>query len=230
MFKTIGLLDNTTPIKLHHWNTLTRQCLANRLGTVITDDSASLLSALSELLPRSQIASLLDALNSLSIIPDNFSENLGGSAYSMPNDILPPVPAKPLPPIDLFATLLAHKLRYRPHERDLVVLSHEIITRPMSSLEPLNEPSGGEEVHVSSLVVSGTPEMSAMARCVGLPVAFAALGVLDGHFRVRGVQSPIHKEIYERVLTDLESVGLGMKENSRASKTGMTVEQSIGRP
>ena len=229
MFKTIGLLDTTTPIKLHHWAALPRQALANRLGVTIPDDPASLVAALSALIAEPQLVLLLDALNSLSITPKGLSGIPRGSAYLSPNRGLPPVPTRPMPPLDLFATLLAHKLSYEPNERDLVILSHEIIARPLLSHTSLYEVSADEEVHVSSLVVSGTSDISAMARCVGLPVAFAALGTLEGRFSVRGVQSPIYKEIYQPILAGLQSVNLGMKETVKSSRTGMTVEQAIAR-
>ena len=116
-------------------------------------------------------------------------------------------------PIDLFTILLAHKLKYEPHERDLVVLSHEIVTQ--SPLDPRIE-----EVHTSSLVTYGTSSASAMSRTVGLPVAFAALEILDGKVQVRGVQGPTDKSIYQSVLKGLEEVGLGMKERVRKG-TGM---------
>jgi len=114
-----------------------------------------------------------------------------------------------MPALDLFALLLAHKLRYEPHERDMVLLSHELISRSRSP-DPCME--AREEIHTSSLIVRGTPEHSAMALTVGLPVAFAALRILDGEVRVRGVAGPTADvELYRLILEDLETAGLGMR-------------------
>ncbi|SJL06912.1 uncharacterized protein ARMOST_10254 [Armillaria ostoyae] len=125
----------------------------------------------------------------------------------------PPLPAKPMAPLDIFAVLLAYKLQYTPHEHDMVVLSHEFITKSVS------EPLAPEEVHTSSLVAYGDDKYSAMARTVGLPVALAALEVLDEKVPVRGVVGPGDASIREPVLAGMESVGLGMEEISGASET-----------
>lgn len=227
-FKMIGLLETQNAIRLSQWEDLTLHSLEKQLGTTVPNDAASIISALSQIIPESQTAALLDALDFLGVIPKTLMREARGSIYSGVRDRLPQVPTTAMLPIDLFATVLSHKLRYQPNERDLVILSHEIITRPNSSSASSNEPSAAEEVHVSSLVVTGTPEASAMARCVGLPVAFAALGVLDGRFAARGVHGPVLKEIYEHVLTGLEGVGLSMNESLRLQGSGRTVERTIG--
>lgn len=121
-------------------------------------------------------------------------------------------------PIDLFTIILARKLRYEPGERDIVILAHEIVAK---------SPIGSEEIHTSSLVTYGSPTASAMSRCVGLPVAFAALRVLDGRVPVRGVRGPEDKTVYESVLRGLEEVGLGMKETVRKGR-GMEEKLTSG--
>jgi alpha-aminoadipic semialdehyde synthase len=138
---------------------------------------------------------------------------------------VPPLPREPYAPIDLLATLLAHKLRFQPAERDVVVLSHEISAQSKSAgNEPANQ--SDEDVYTSSLVVYGTPGESAMSRCVGLPVAFAALQVLDGTDGPRGVQGPTEPVLYNAVLDGLERVGLGMKESVR-TESGTSVERTL---
>ncbi|KAH9946562.1 Saccharopine dehydrogenase-domain-containing protein [Amylocystis lapponica] len=202
MFKRIGLLESVVPIQLDSWTSLVCRSLEQRLGMLVMDDPASMLSALSDVVPAKSLDGLLHALHWLSIIPPTAMEIVADSTAH------PPLPRRPMAPLDLFAILLAHKLRYEPSERDLVVLSHEIVARP-SGAQDL------EEVYTSSLVAYGTSEASAMSRCVGLPVAFAALQVLDGGVRARGVQGPTEKEVYMNVLERLEEAGLGMKESVR---------------
>jgi len=124
---------------------------------------------------------------------------------------LPPPPKQPTAPIDLFTVVLAHKLKYESNERDLVILSHEIVAQLVDKPEV-------EEVHTSSLVTYGTPTASAMSRCVGLPVAFVSLLILDGKVPVRGVQGPTDASVYRPVLERLQEVGLGMKETLRKAK------------
>ena len=97
----------------------------------------------------------------------------------------------------------------------MVVLHHEIVAQSAPTAAAATDAhAAAEEVHTSSLVVYGTDAGSAMSRCVGLPVAFAALRVLDGHVKVRGVVGPTgDQSVYVGVLRDLEEVGLGMKES-----------------
>ncbi|KIK57327.1 hypothetical protein GYMLUDRAFT_246977 [Collybiopsis luxurians FD-317 M1] len=142
---------------------------------------------------------------------------------------LPPLPTSPTAPLDLFALLLAHKLRYAPGERDMVVMVHEITT---STASPDVTKDEEEEIHTSSLVIYGDNSSgqyeSAMARSVGVPVAVAALAVLDGavapvspqavNVMIRGVHGPGHESIRERVLEGMEEAGIGMRESMRRVK------------
>ena len=131
------------------------------------------------------------------------------------------MPTTALPALDLFALLLAHKLRYEPHERDTVFLSHELISRSRSTDSSAD---AHEEVHTSSLIVRGTTKHSAMALTVGLPVAFAALRILDGEIHVRGVAGPTADVgLYRSILRDFERVGLGMRESVVRRKEGAGV-------
>ena len=207
-FKSIGLLDTEAPFRIDAWPSLLRITLKRKLGVDIgSSDLASVLAATKDVIPATtDIYQLQTALEYLSLV-QSFSP-------------APPVPKSSATPIDHFANLLAQKLRYKPHERDLVVLNHEIISKDIS---------GQEEVHSSSLITYGGSEASAMARCVGLPVAFAALKVLDGHVSTRGVCGPaVEESLWKGVLEGLEEVGLGMKEAVRPkTSTSITVENTL---
>ncbi|KAI0349833.1 hypothetical protein OH77DRAFT_1431672 [Trametes cingulata] len=223
-FKEIGLLEATATVQPEQWDMLVRHSLERKLGALVMNDPASLRSALESVLPAAQRENVWQALQWLGIVPSSLAEYAAHAGpYPVSRDTtLPPLPGKPAAPIDLFAALLAHKLRYAPGERDLVVLSHEIVARSKGASE--------EEVHTSSLITYGTPEASAMARTVGMPVAFAALQILDGGVRARGVQGPMEKEVYANVLARLEEAGLGMKESvRRVSGQGGAVEGSLRR-
>jgi alpha-aminoadipic semialdehyde synthase len=208
IFKSVGLLDTEAPLVIGDWPSLIRITLGRKLGIdIASGDFASLLSAIKDVIPATtDVFQLQIALERLSLIPSSSPA--------------PPVPKHSATPIDHFANLLAQKLRYGPHERDLVILNHEIITKSVS---------GQEEVHSSSLIAYGGPEESAMARCVGLPVAFAALKVLDGRVSARGVCGPgVESNLWRGVLEGLEEAGLGMKETVRTrTSTSITVESAL---
>ncbi|KAH8995677.1 Saccharopine dehydrogenase-domain-containing protein [Lactarius akahatsu] len=198
-FGAIGLLESTKTIHLDRWSSLTRLALEQKLGVPIPDgDAPTLSSALASVLPPSRVPALLEALNWLQLVPSPDASPLAGSPI--------PVPGQALPPADALALHLAHALRYEPRERDLVLLHHEVVACDPSS--------DTERVYTSSLTAYGDARASAMARTVGLPVAFAALRVLDGSVRATGVCGPIADEaVWRGVLEGLESKGLCFKES-----------------
>lgn len=156
---------------------------------------------IAEIVPFKHQQDLYEALAVLSLLPIPVNHPHSNS--------MPPLLPQAATPIDTFAYLLSYKLAYNPGERDMVVLSHEII------LKTENDVDAPMEVHTSSLITYGTPKASAMARTVGLPVAFAALNVADGKIAVRGVTGPTDASIYKPVLRGLEEVGLDMMESTR---------------
>ncbi|KIJ67291.1 hypothetical protein HYDPIDRAFT_127170 [Hydnomerulius pinastri MD-312] len=210
-FKAVGLLDvdPSSHVLLRSWSDLARLALEKRLKERIPEDPRSFHSALSAVVSDARRDDVLRALEWFDLTPSR-----------QVSQDLPPVPSKPLAPIDLLTSVLAHKLKYNPGERDLVVLSHEIVAQP-------SIPGAATEVHTSSLVTYGTSTASAMSRCVGLPVAFAALAVLDGKVIGRGVQGPTEEVLYQAVLDGLEEVGLQMKESVRQG-SGMEARLSDG--
>src|SRR3954454_8580596 len=95
-FKSIGLLSDSKKVRMDGWASLARMSLEAQLGTSVPlGDSESLISALSDVLPLARVESVVEALEWLT---DPTS--------------LPAVPSVPAHPVDLFSTLLAHKLRY----------------------------------------------------------------------------------------------------------------------
>lgn len=189
VFKGLGLLNSEREITLNDWLSFVH--LAQKAY-----GSRSLPDVLRSEIEPSEVDDVRDALQYLGLIPP--------STFT-PASPMPPLPDAPMKPIDIFAYLLAHKLRYLPGERDMVVLSHEIISRDRATLQL--------EVHKSSLITYGIPGGdTAMARTVGIPVAISALAIVDGKIPVRGVQGPWHPTVYKEVLKGLEEMGLGMTE------------------
>lgn len=186
-FKDLGLLEDSRRIGIDAWGALLPKALGIKLNSSCGFDvdmsnrslEAVMRNAVSwdqmlNVTGQERLKETLDSLEWLGLW------SLRGSASSSSV----PVPSTEHTPLELFAMLLAHKLRYAPAERDMVVLSHEVIVRGKESTRE-------EEVHRSSLVVYGNEEASAMARTVGLPVAFAALDVLDGKVGIRDRKSVV---------------------------------------
>ncbi|TFK51437.1 hypothetical protein OE88DRAFT_1718878 [Heliocybe sulcata] len=210
-FKEIGLLEFELKVRLDDWSSLAQRAFEGKYKDGVKGDRASLMSALSSVVSAGSEGRLAEALGWLGAIPS-----------AVFND-MPPVPKGEMAPIELFAGLLAHKLAYKPGERDMVVLHHEIVASPASpSL------SKTEEIYTSTLMAYGTPVHSAMAMTVGLPVALAALRVLDGRVGMRGVRGPEEEGLWRGVLGGMEEAGLGMRERVRGGGMGVGVEGVLG--
>ena len=109
-------------------------------------------------------------------------------------------------PAQLLQHLLEKKWLLKPNDKDLVVMQHQFeIDNSRNKTLP--------KKIISSLVVTGTDQHhTAMAKTVGLPLAIAVKNFLTGKFTLTGVQIPIHKEIYEPLLQELEQHGICFKE------------------
>lgn len=186
-----GLLNTSKKIQLGNWADLVPSAYSAVSG--LTTDRKNLESILPDL---EQADQFLDAMKWLGLVP--------GGAPAGSGSPLPPLPEGAHAPLDFFAYLLTAKLRFLPGERDMVALTHEIRTTDQRS---------AARTYRSTLVAYGTERHSAMARTVGIPVALAALSVLDGRIGVRGVQGATDGSVYAPVLEGLEEAGIGMVES-----------------
>jgi saccharopine dehydrogenase (NADP+, L-glutamate forming) len=102
-------------------------------------------------------------------------------------------------PARILQYLLEEKLKLEPDDKDMIVMQHqfEYILK------------GKKERIVSSMAYKGEDTVNtAMSITVGLPVAIAAKLILQGKIKMTGIHIPIHEEIYEPVLDELESYGI----------------------
>lgn len=104
---------------------------------------------------------------------------------------------------DVMQMAMEKKLGLSEHDKDMVVMFHEI-----------GYVMNGKKKKVeSSLVVKGKDaQQTAMAKTVGLPLGIAAKLILAGSIKSRGLLIPVHKEIYEPVLSELFDLGIGFNE------------------
>jgi saccharopine dehydrogenase (NADP+, L-glutamate forming) len=109
---------------------------------------------------------------------------------------------------DILQHLLETKLAMRPHDKDMIVMLHEL------------EYELGNTSHQvkSSLVVTGENNIStAMAKTVGLPLGIAAKLILKKEITIYGLHIPILPEIYEPVLGELKRHGIIFRETDDKS-------------
>lgn len=110
------------------------------------------------------------------------------------------IPLANASPAQILQDLLEEKWKLQEHDKDMIVMQHQFEIR--------NSKSEIRNI-VSSLVVKGDDQIyTAMAKTVGLPLAIATKLILQGKINARGVLIPTTKDIYEPLLTELESFGV----------------------
>jgi len=109
-------------------------------------------------------------------------------------------------PIDVLVSLFQEKLQYAPRERDMIVMQHQFTI----------EHTDHSREHIrSTLIDYGIPNGdSSMSRTVALPAAIASHLILTGNVELKGVQIPILPELYEPILSELETLNIQFREES----------------
>lgn len=106
-------------------------------------------------------------------------------------------------PAQILEKILTDSWTLQPDDKDMIVMYHKFGY----------ELNGVEKQIDSKMVCIGDDQTyTAMAKTVGLPVAMAALQILNGKIKTPGVQLPINKEVYEPILKELEEFGVVFNE------------------
>ena len=88
-------------------------------------------------------------------------------------------------------------------EKDMIVMYHKFGYELEGKKRQLD---------ANMVVVGEDRTYTAMAKTVGLPVAIATLNILNRKITTPGVQIPISKEVYQPILSELQSQGITFKE------------------
>lgn len=106
-------------------------------------------------------------------------------------------------PAQILEKILSKKWTLAPNDKDMIVMYHK-----------LGYELNGEKKQIDATMVCLGEDQTytSMAKTVGLPVAIAALKILDGTIATPGVQLPISKEVYNPILKELEDYGIHFKE------------------
>ncbi len=106
-------------------------------------------------------------------------------------------------PAQALQKILMDKWTLKPEDKDMIVMYHKFGY----------ELDGAKHQIDSKMVLIGEDQtFTAMAATVGLPVAIAALKILNGEITTPGVQRPLTKEVYDPILKELEEYGIHFKE------------------
>ncbi len=106
-------------------------------------------------------------------------------------------------PAQILQKILEEKWKMDPEDKDMILMQHEF-------KYTLNDE---DKMLVSAMAVKGIdPNQTAMAITVGLPLAITTKLLLTGKIKHTGIVIPIHKDIYEPVLAELETFGIQFEE------------------
>ena len=102
-------------------------------------------------------------------------------------------------PAQILEKILKESWTLKDKDKDMIVMHHLFGY----------ELEGKQYQIESSMVCLGDDQIhTAMSKTVGLPVAIAALKILNGEIKTSGVQIPIKKEIYTPILKELAANGI----------------------
>jgi saccharopine dehydrogenase-like NADP-dependent oxidoreductase len=109
-------------------------------------------------------------------------------------------------PAQILQKILMDKWSLAPDDKDMIVMYHKF-----------GYELNGEKKQIDATMVNIGKDQShtAMARTVGLPVAIAALKILNGTITTPGVQLPITKEVYAPILEELAEAGIVFREEEK---------------
>lgn len=106
-------------------------------------------------------------------------------------------------PAQILQKILTDSWTLKPNDKDMIVMYHKFGY----------EIDGKRHQIDSKMVCLGDDQTyTAMAKTVGLPVAMAALQILNGTIKTPGVQIPISKEVYLPILQELSNFGINFTE------------------
>lgn len=106
-------------------------------------------------------------------------------------------------PAQILQKLLEEKWTMDPQDKDMIIMQHEFKYN-----------NGAEDkMIVSAMAIEGkNQEETAMAMTVGLPLGIATKLLMLGKIKHKGVVLPIHQDIYQPILTELEAFGIRFEE------------------
>ncbi|HWB26392.1 MAG TPA: saccharopine dehydrogenase C-terminal domain-containing protein [Chitinophagaceae bacterium] len=110
---------------------------------------------------------------------------------------------------DILQFILEQKLALKHHDKDMVVMMHEIeytVGIEKNTVKSWLAVKGNDNVH------------TAMAKTVGLPLGIAAKLILEGAIKETGLHIPIIPSVYEPVLNELKKQGIAFEEKDSADQ------------
>ena len=116
-------------------------------------------------------------------------------------------------PAQILEHILKKKWTLNDSERDLIVMWHKFDYMVGNTIKQIQ----------SHLVIEGKDQVNtAMSKTVGLPLGVTAKLLLENKIKVKGVQIPTIKNIYEPVLDELSRHGLQFLERDTSTQSSVS--------
>lgn len=113
------------------------------------------------------------------------------------------IPLKNASPAQMLQYILEDNWTLEADEKDMIVMYHKF---------GYEIDGKKKQIDANMVVLGENQNYTAMAKTVGLPVAMAALQILNGKIKTPGVQIPIKSEVYRPILSELKQYGINFKE------------------
>ena len=119
-----------------------------------------------------------------------------------------PIGLEEASPAEVLLHGLLRNLSMASDDRDMTVMVHRI---------SYTTPQGQTRERQVNMIVNGIDTArTAMARCVGLPMAIATRLFLENQLHLLGIQLPLDQDIYKPILSELEAHGIRFQQDDRA--------------
>ncbi|MEM8967527.1 MAG: saccharopine dehydrogenase family protein [Bacteroidota bacterium] len=110
-------------------------------------------------------------------------------------------------PADVLQRLLETKWQTLSQDEDMIVMQHLVG----------HQLNGEDHLTTSSLAVTGQlNHLSGMAKTVGYPLGIATKLILTNQISLTGLAIPVHQEIYQPILKELETLGISFVETAHS--------------
>lgn len=106
-------------------------------------------------------------------------------------------------PAQILEHMLKKKWSLEEHERDMIVMWHKFV---------FEKDDVQKEMHSHMIVTGNDRNDTGMSKTVGLPLGIAALMILQGKIKTKGVIAPIYQDVYEPILNELENYDIIFQE------------------